>query len=170
MDKNALYPIYGMVHVPFWQTTTFYVVMILLFVVLLSSGAWYGIKKYRASKKTKLPAWDVALQELFEIEQLVGKGEILGKTFYFRLTWVFKRYLTDLYSFDVYGKTDDELLLYLEGAGLSYDLVQELKVIFEGSSAIKFAQQQAVQDRMRRDLAASVEFVKKTTPADDSTT
>ncbi len=165
MSKSGLYPIYGTCHVPFWQTTEFYVVVLGLCVVLFSVLLWYGAKKYRLSKKGCKEPWKTALNELEKIEKERVAGSVLGGTFYFKLTWVFKRYLSERYGFDVYGKTDEELLLYLEGAGLASKFVQDLSVIFEGSEVIKFAKEAVAQDRMERDLQASIEFIKNTTPS-----
>lgn len=164
MDENALFPIYGVWHVPFWQTTAFYIAVASFGGVVVLFFVLYGIKKFRASKQKKRLPWDRALDEFAQVEQLLAGKGILGKTFYFKLTWIFKRYLSERYGFEVYGKTDGELLLHLEGSGLASDLTQELAVIFEGSTAIKFANEQAMHDRMKRDLVASIEFIKKTVP------
>jgi len=167
MDDNSLYPIHGMRYIAFWQTTSFYVIVSVIGFFFLLFIIWYFIRKYRSSKSEVKSAWVVALEELNQIQkQLLGKG-MLGKTFYFRLTWVFKRYLSERYKLDVYGKTDDELMLYLEGSGLASDLVQDIRIIFEGSRTIKFANQKAAKERMDRDLKASIDFIEKTTPKSD---
>jgi len=167
MDENTLYPIHGMRHTPFWQTTTFYVIIFFVGILLLLGLIWFLIRLYKRSKKVVKPAWEIALEELQEIQkQLADKG-MQGKTFYFRLTWVFKRYLSARYKLDVYGKTDDELLLYLEGSGLAPDLAQDISVIFEGSKTIKFANEQAMKKRMERDIQASIDFIEKTIPKPD---
>lgn len=164
MDKNTLYPIYGMVHTPFWQTNFFYILIAIFGLLLLSLVIWFGLRKYRVPKKNKKVAWEVALEDLAAIESDLATKGMLGKTFYFRLTWMFKRYLSTMYKFDVYGKTDEELVLYLEGSGLATDLVDDLKAILEGSTVVKFANEQALKERMQRDLIASKEFIEKTIP------
>ena len=164
MDENTLFPIYGMRHIPFWQTKLFYTSVSAVVLCILFFVGWFIIKKFMKPKKEKRPAWEVALDELAEIEAQLSEKGMQGKTFYFRLTWMFKRYLSERYGFDVYGKTDDELLLYLEGSGLAPELVDDLKAILEGSSVIKFANEQALKERMQRDLVASSEFIKKTIP------
>ena len=164
MDENSLYPIHGMKHIPFWQTTTFYMVVGFVVIILSSFFVWYLFKRYRLSKQKTKSAWDVALEELDQIKEHFEKKGMSGKTFYFRLTWIFKRYLSGRYRFEVYGKTDEELLSYLEESGLASELVQDLNVVFEGSSTIKFANQQAAKERMARDLQVSIEFIKKTIP------
>ena len=163
MDKNNLFSIYGMWHVPLWQTNYFYGVLAIGGIFLMTLILWYGIKKYRASKRKGESPWDVALKELVDIEQTLSGKEMLGKTFYFRLTWMFKRYLNARYGYDVYGKTDGELVSFLEITGLAPNLVQDIRRIFEGSSVIKFANEQVVQERIRNDLVASITFIKKTT-------
>lgn len=167
MDKNGLFPIYGLEHVPFWKTKLFYYGLFFLGAVFISVVVWYLFKKYRSVKKEKRSAADIALKELAEIEKLVVDNKILGQTFYFRLTWIFKRYLHDHYGFDVYGKTDSELLLYLGSSGVDESLIHEIEIIFEGSSFIKFAKEQVVQVRMKKDLNNSIAFINKTSsPAD----
>ena len=166
MNTNDLYPMYGMWHQPFWQTTFFYVVVAGVLSLIFGAMAWFMIKRYRGSKQEKPLPWQTALAGLQELQRDLFQKSILGKTFYFRLTWVFKQYLHERYGFDVYGKTDQELFTYLEDAGLGTDLVHDLRVIFEGSLDIKFAHQEAVFDRMNRDLVMSLDFVKKTVPAE----
>jgi len=46
-------------------------------------------------------------------------------------------------------------------------LVQDLGVIFEGSTVVKFANEQALKDRMAKDLVLSREFIKKTMPSEE---
>jgi len=148
--------------VPWWQTNYFYGALAVIGIFLVTLVIWYGVRKYRSSKRKGEPPWDVALKELTDIEQtLAGKG-MLGKTFYFRLTWMFKRYINARYGFDVYGKTDRELISFLELVGFAPNLVQEIRLIFEGSAVIKFANEQAVQERIKNDLAASIAFINKT--------
>jgi len=160
VDKNALHPIYGIVYMPFWKTNIFFYILIALGVVFIAFFVFFFVS--RIPKNKKKSTYEVALQELSEIEKLLYEDNIFGKTFYFRLTWIFKRYLHDRYGFDVYGKTDKELLFYLESSGLSTDLVHDIQVIFEGSSFIKFAKGEVVLDRMKKDLKASKEFIHKT--------
>ena len=167
VNTNELYPMYGMWHRPLWQTTSFYVVIGVVLGLVIGLMAWYLFKKYKASQQRPTPPWQTAMDELLKLEQELTQKGILGKTFYFRLTWVFKRYLHERYGFEVYGKTDEELLMYLEGAGLATDLVNDLRVIFEGSLDIKFANQEAMIERLKRDLFMSMEFIKKTVPAEN---
>lgn len=164
MDKNALYPIYGIIYVPFWQTKIFYVISFIFCLLIVFFTGLFLFKRYKLSRSFKKPAWDIALEELLQIKKQLEKKEILGKTFYFRLTWVFKRYLSDMYRFDVYGKTDEELLLYIEGSGLDQELVQDLRSIFEGNVTVKFANERAASEMMNRDLSASINFIEKTIP------
>lgn len=168
MDTNGLYPIYDMWYIPFWQTKGFYTAVVVASVAVLAVVVWYGLKKYRASKRKRKLPWDVALNELGTIEKDLSQKGMLGKTFYFRLSWVFKRYLNERYGFEVYGKTDKELIMYLEGTGLSLDLIQDLKVIFEGIGVIKFANQEAVKERINRDLSMSVALIKRTIPTPEN--
>lgn len=170
MKANELYPPYGMWHRPFWQTTYFYVVVGLVLCLILGAVVWYLIKRYRAQQRKPGPAWQTALDELLKLQQELTQKGILGKTFYFRLTWIFKRYLHERYACEVYGKTDEELLLYVEGKGLAIDLVHDLRVIFEGSVDVKFANQEAMIDRLNRDIVMSMECIKKTIPAEHKTT
>ena len=164
MDANGLYPIYGMWHIPFWQTRGFYTAVIAVSVLSMMILFRYGIKKYRNTRKKRKSPWVSALDELTNMQQELMARGMLGKTFYFRLSWVFKRYLSERYGFKVYGKTDDELILYLEGTGLSVNFIQDLKVIFEGSTVIKFANQEAAKERMSNDLATSIALINKTIP------
>ncbi len=166
MNTNDLYPSYGMWHRPFWQAMSFYILLAIVASLILGVILWYVFKKYRAAQQQPLSPWQTALIELLKLKQELAQKTILGKTFYFRLTWIFKKYLHERYGFEVYGKTDEELFMYLEGVGLSTDLVDDLRVIFEGSLDIKFAHQEAMLDRLNRDLEMSLEFIKKTVPVE----
>lgn len=164
MDNNSLYPIYEILHVPFWKTKAFLISVSIVGFALFLFFLWFGIKKIRRNGYKKKQSWDIAFDEFSQIGKQLEALAISSKSFYFKLTWAFKRYLHGRYGFDVYGKTDGELFLYLEGIGFPAVLIQDLQIIFEGSSTIKFANEQAVLERMKRDLDLSVEFIKKTMP------
>ncbi len=162
MDKNTLYPIYEMIHVPFWQEKWFYIVLCvagLLFFFLLLVFAFYFYKKRFTSKG--IPVHVEALNELKKLEESLKK-DILSKTFYFKLTWILKRYLNGRYGYDVYGKTDSELITFLEKTSLNQELFEKVQLILTGSEVIKFANELAIEERMKADVKRSVEFVKNT--------
>lgn len=164
MNKHGLYDIYGSYHVPFWQTKAFYVSSGICFCLLLAFLIWQAWKKFRA-RKQMLPSWERALRELEQLKKSNVASVSQGKQFYCTLTSLFKKYLDERFGFDCQGKTDEELLSYLEQKEFPATLLNELRVIIMGSIIIKFANAQAIQEQIVLDLSRSVTFIRQTIPS-----
>ena len=160
---EELYDIYGTWHIPFWQTTAFYGVVGLFIGLLVLWIIWRLIKKY-IFKEKKQTAWETALKKLEQLRTQKIANAQYGKKFYNTLTSIIKQYLHDRFAFDVHGKTDEELLVYLEQKHFSSDLLEDVRAIAQGGTLIKFANVQAVQEQIDRDLERSIQLVKKTIP------
>ena len=158
-----LYDIYGTWHIPFWQTTTFYVVVSLLVGLVVLWIAWYFINNYRAKKQQRTP-WERALHSLEQLRSQKVVSVQHGKQFYLALTTIIKQYLHDRFNFDVLGKTDRELLMYLEHIHVAPDLVEDIRAIAQGGLLVKFANVQAVQEQVDKDFERAVLLIKKTIP------
>jgi hypothetical protein len=159
--QQELYGIYPMWHVPFWQTTTFYVLMALSIggALLIALIVW--IKHVRA-RKQQLMIWDKSLQELHDLRNQYGIAQ--AKEFYAVLSLILKKYLHGRFGYDVYSKTDQELLQYLATTSFPRELIEQLHSIIEGSVLVKFANAQAIQEQMQHDFNTSISIITKTIP------
>lgn len=162
IDKSGFYGIYGIWHVPFWQTMTFYISIGLISASFLIFFIWLFVKKRRA-KKMVITAWDEALRLLnaINIHELEKNH---GKEFYFTVTKILKEYFHARYGFDVLGKTDAEVLQYLMHHDFSHELLPLLQHIFSGAVEVKFAHAYALKEQLERDLNSSIYIVKSSIP------
>jgi hypothetical protein len=164
-EKTGLYDNYGLWHVPFWQTDTFYMIvkmsgcLVGLVAIILLYKAY---KNYQ--KRKKAPAWVIALQELNQLEKEHKVNVGHGKEFYGTVTTLLKRYLHQRFGYDLIGKTDDEVLHYLAKSHSDLLLVEDVKTIFMGSVVIKFANADAAQDQIDHDYRLAALIVNQTIP------
>ncbi len=166
LDKQTnLYNNYDIWHTPFWQTNTFHILIGIIIFLFFCVIMWLLIRAYKKRKaQCVLTPWEKALQEL---DQLCKSGFInasQGKTFYLAATSIIKTYLKDRFNYDVLGKTDDEVIIYLKNKKFSLHLIQTLENIFKGAVYIKFANTQAVQEQIKQDFTKTLELIKKTIP------
>jgi len=171
VDKNMLnpkdlYPIYGLWHKPFWQTTAFYVIVIsvLSFLILLIS--WFLIKKY-LRKKYKKMAWQKALSDIDELKKLLEQNKVSSQGFYLSLTEIIKRYLFGRYGYDLFGKTDVQVIQFLEENKFNPKLLESMKIMSQSMELIKFAKASTVKEVMEKDIARSIDLINKTIPTSD---
>jgi len=169
MNEHGLYAIYDAWHVPFWQTKTFFMLLLTIGLLILCVLIGLVIKRYR-SLKIVLSPWEHALLRLESLKKNNQATADKGKEFYGTLTSVLKRYLHERYGLDKHEKTDEEFLRYLEKKEFSSDFLVDLHLIFSGSTTIKFANMQAIQTQIDRDLALAISFVSRTIPASTKTT
>ncbi len=150
MNEHGLYDIYGMWHVPFWQTQTFMRLMGLLFVTALCILVWFIAKRLRTTTKP-LTAREQALRALQQLEQSSMTVQN-AKEFYFQLTMILKKYLSAAYGYALTDKTDTESITYLTDHTFEPNKLEEVRTVFSGIQVIKFANAQAAQEQMVRDL------------------
>jgi hypothetical protein len=163
MAQNQLYDIYPTWHVPFWQTTWFFWLMMLIGSIILAALITGFIMWKRKYKKPKT-AWEQALSAL----NLLGQRAMHpreSKEFYTQLTSILKRYLQERYEIPVMGKTDQELIASLESLDVLKDAPVLLQEVIEGSTIIKFANVQSGQERMHQDLDRCRVFITTTIPS-----
>jgi len=156
-----LHDIYGMIHVPFWQTPIFYGLLgVLAIVVFILCG--YYIRRQRGRQSAH--AWQEALSALEQLERRGLSGGHQQKLFYSELTRIIKEYLQKRFGVSLTSKTDDELLILSSTLDITQEVRQELQDILDGVVFIKFAQAAAVRERMQRDLLAGKKLVNATRP------
>lgn len=161
---DQLFDIYGIVHVPWWQKPIVKYIQWLVVALIVMGIVTYSIKKILRRKKTLTP-WQQALESFGALKKGVMLNQREAKFFYTHLTSILKHYIFGRYGYDIYGKTDRELLSYLDDqVAFPRDLLPVLSEILDHASAIKFANLPGLVEQMERDLALSVTIVQATIP------
>ena len=159
--SKQISPIYELWHKPFWQTTWFYVLVITSIVLLVIFIIWFLVKKY-LKKKKKETAWACATRELEALKKLVWDNKISPQDFYLSLTKIIKRYLCNRFGYDLFGKTDQEVILFLEDQKINPELLESMRGMVDSMQLIKFANESTVKEVIEKDLAKSFDLVQKT--------
>jgi len=163
-EQTELYGNYGIWHRPFWQTTTFYMMIGAITFICFVLLCRLFIKKCRARRKKQvLPTWQRALEGLKLLQKNNKITPIHGKEFYLTVTAILKNYLQERFNLNLRGKTDAEVIAYLEKrANIDQKLLQIIHAVFNGSVMIKFANERAIQEQIELDFKRSVMIVKET--------
>jgi hypothetical protein len=159
MNAQGLYDIYGVWYVPVWYRPWFLWTVVGIGMVLFFLCAWYLIKRYRRKKKEEVPYWRVYVEQLSTLKQQNVATVERGRVFYGILTPLLKQYLHQRYGYDVTRRTDDETVTFLEQQQFNPQYLAQLKEIFQGGVYIKFANAQAVQQQIEKDLENSIRFI-----------
>lgn len=164
MERNELYDIYTVWHVPFWQTAIFKGVVALvvgaILLVLLARGARWLI---RITKRKSY--WQQALDDLAAIKKNYGDEIQDSKKFYSEIIAVLKHYFSQRFGCDFAGKTDYESILFLQSIDFNKEHVQVLEELVMAGSMVKFANQQALQDQVEQDWKRCCLLIQATAPS-----
>jgi len=164
-EKTGLYENYGLWHVPFWQTAKFQLAVKIAAAVLLCLVIALLVRKYlQYRKRKKLPLWDQALLNLNQLKKNNKVDVLHGKEFYVAASGILKNYFHDRFGYDVVGKTDAEVVDYLEKNHADEQTIQDMKMVLQGSEIIKFANAQAAQEQIEQDYVRAVAIITKTIP------
>ncbi|HEX4069295.1 MAG TPA: DUF4381 family protein [Candidatus Babeliales bacterium] len=164
-EKTGLYENYGLWHVPIWQTEKFQLGMKIAAGLLLFLVVAYGVRKYmQYRKRKKLPLWDQALAHLNQLKQEHKVDVVYGKEFYVTVSVLLKKYFYDRFGYDVIGKTDDEMIQYLQEHYPDAQSIDDIKALLQGSVIIKFANVQAAQEQIDHDYVRSIAIITRTIP------
>lgn len=169
-EKTGLYGNYGLWHTPFWQTQTFcfislFVLGILIFIFVILLYRSYILRR----KNKKLSSWDQALYDLRRLSDEQKVNAEHGKEFYVATTTILKTYLHQRYGYQVLSKTDDEMVRYLQNTNFDNLLIGKIDQVLQGSTIIKFANQQAAQQQINSDYETVISIIKNTIPKEKST-
>lgn len=164
MDKNGLYDIYSVWHVPFWQTSWFYWTMICLAIVLCVVLRWGAYRWYGLRNKQPITPWQKALRSITKLQNKTYATQQEGKQCYFVLTTTLKQYLEERFAYPIAHKTDEEVAAYLEQQQLEQNIKKNVQEILRGCLLIKFANEQAVNEQIQKHLALAKETVVSTIP------
>jgi hypothetical protein len=161
---DQFYDIYNVWHLPWWQHSFVKIGLGVLLVLLIATVIMQVIKKNMRKIKS-IPAWQEALRDFDRLGSSDMLNEYKAKIFYTRLTVVIKQYIHKRYGFDIEGKTDREILAFLdEQIVFPRDLIAVLQDILDHAGSIKFANCAGLLEQMQRDLALSVRLVKESMP------
>ena len=164
LDEKGFYDIYSIWHVPFWQTRTFYLSSMLLVLTLLLVFAWFFIQWYRRKMATPLTAWEIALNHINQLQAKNYQTKESGKQCYFIMTNVVKTYLISRYHYPLRGKTDEEMITYLEKNVHQRFIADNVKKLINGCEYIKFANESAMQEQIIEHLSLCDAMIRKTIP------
>jgi len=162
--KADLCDIYDLWHTPFWQTTWFFVVCIMIPITIVLGVTVYFVIRY-TSKKRIVPAWERALNELrsLKIDEDPSKDE--GKRFYFQLTEIVKKYIQERFDINIVGKTDKEVCGVLKEYSFTQPVMPLIDEIFSGVEFIKYADAQARVQQMHNNVDHAISIIEQTRPS-----
>jgi hypothetical protein len=161
IGDNELYPIYGLVGKPFWQTKIFYIILVSIFLLAFLFLTVFLIKKFK-KVLPKQQYWQISLSELSELKSMLLQDKISHKNFYLILTDIIKKYLFNRFGYDLFGLTDQELVKFLESKEFDKNLLENVKSMFLSMEVIKFANESTVKGLMEKDLLRCTDLVNKT--------
>ena len=156
-DEDGFYDIYGGWHIPFWQTKSFLLCVGVVTIIFIALIAWLIVKKIRSH--TRVPAWAIALEKLKVLGDQACSSKEEGKQAYFNLTDILKKYISARYSIPITSKTDEELILFLDKQEIPQKVKDIMQQIGEGCLLIKFADQQAMQEQIDKDVLGAIDLV-----------
>lgn len=161
-ESMQLYDIYGTWHTPWWQTTIFFISVLIIFSLFLCYLLWISLKKWR-DKRRQLTPWDRAL---FATDSLTKKSDYLEpKEFYSQLTAILRSYIAERYTCEIEGITDEELLIFLKTTEFPAPLLTTISKIFERAVASKFSARSLIpKSVLRDDILVSRGIVEQTIP------
>lgn len=164
-EETGLYENYGYWHIPFWQTHNFKMAVVICCIIVLLLLIGLIAKKYLDyRRRKKLPIWDQAFLELAQLKKAQKVTVQNGKHFYALVSLLLKRYLQDRFGYDLLGKTDSEAIDYLETQSFDTYLLEEFKVLLQGSQIIKFANELAAQEQIDQDYIRAFSIIQGTIP------
>jgi hypothetical protein len=164
-EKTGLYENYGLWHVPFWQTAKFQLGVKIAGAVIALIIVVFLVRKYvQYCKRKKLPLWDQALLDVSNLKKEHKVDVVHGKEFYVSVCAILKNYFGNRFGYDIAGKTDAEVIDYLQKKHPDEQTVEDMKMVLQGSEIIKFANAQAAQEQIEQDYVRAVAIITKTIP------
>lgn len=150
-----------------WREYLLYI-LIALGAIIITVLAWWLFKKYYKKKDAakeainrKKTAHEWALKELQKLEQEKIWQEN-PKTYYSRLTDIFRRYLEYRFSVSAMESTTDEIDIMLTRDDISGEAKKELVSLLKLADLVKFAKLLPLPEQNKNALNTTREFVKTT--------
>lgn len=146
-EEPKLYDIYGVEYEP-WFLQLWFIYTVIGAVLLLT-----GYLVYRWYSKRKKPDIPYTAQILNQLDSLQKSDWSDHKQFYIQLTSLLKEYFQHRYDKQFGGTTDSECLVVLQTDKFIPEWISSrFEALIEGVMFVKFANAQAVQERMQKDL------------------
>jgi len=167
-EQVELYDIYGMWHVPFWQTAFFYYIVGGCGILLCGIAFYYCYRWYKRRTK-KVPYWLVSQRALDELSGSSLNTVNCADLFYSRLLVILKQHLSAHFNHDFIGATDQECIQMLRRIGEKGPLGDTVKEITERTETIRFARDTALKEGMQTDLQkiySIVQTVRRQSPVE----
>lgn len=164
MQGQELIDIYGVWHVPFWQTSAFKAALL----IPVCCGLFFLLRVIMRRKRTVmcLTPWEQALQDLYALQKQGMDRPEHAQELYLRLTVILKNYVYQRYNVPVQGKTDSEFVRFLYQKQFCPELIQQVQEIFSGMELIKFAREEVFAEQIKQDILRSIAFIEYTKPGD----
>ncbi len=174
LNPDLYYPPKGQMAPPFVFSDWILLIVCALLIAPAAWAAWIFLRRIRENKpiirkvkvEPKLPAHQVAINEIQHIkdEQLAQKAE--PKLYYTRLVDVLRAYIAERFGIDAMEMTSQEILSGLLRFG-DTEALGTLRSLFETSDLVKFAK--LVPDMSEKDgnLLTALSFINKTREVED---
>lgn len=165
LNEQNLYALYGLIHVPWWQTKVFFVILALGACAALGL-AIAAYRAYRKKKSRKQTPWEIAILELKALSQTPAMTDAhKSNIFYGQLWWIIKKYLSSRYGLFLNGVTESEMIVLLSKQEDFPRRYQPLvKEVFDRAVLAKFSNDNQAHEMRAHDLDSVVRLVNDTVP------
>ncbi len=116
----------------------------------------------REKQAPKLPAHQVALEQIERIKLEKPWEMDQEKEYYTRLTDTLRTYIKERFGFNATEMTSDEIITHLMSVPESIEVFNELKSLFNTADLVKFAKWKPQMNENDYNLLCAVEFVNET--------
>jgi hypothetical protein len=140
-------------------------------ILLLIALVWYLLWRRKMNKpifplmkRVELPAWQVALQSLQDLDKqhLWQSGKL--KEYYTSLTDILRNYLLNQFSIEAMEMVTDEIMEAVKAADIAVDARTRLQLILHLADFVKFAKAQPSREENSHSLVNARLFVEETRP------
>lgn len=141
--KQKMYDIKGNIHVGYTFMEILPYIILLLIILALTYLAYYFWKKRKPKEKKvfipKIPPFDMAMQNLKELDEarLIKEGNV--KEYYVRLTNILRRYIEDELEIPAMESTTREIMAKIKHKKISKETKANIKELLKESDFVKFA-------------------------------
>ena len=141
-----------------------------LAVVAVIGVLWWGWRKRRRPQMVEtiipeLPPESVAMRALDDIGD---PRRLDGKTFYFRLSAILRRYAHGRFAVGAPEMTTEEFVPCIDRLPVEKELIQRLKQLCRAMDPVKYGDGRTSEKQMQTDLLFARTFVRRTTLAADT--
>jgi hypothetical protein len=141
--KQKMYDIKGNIHVGYtFMEILPYILLFLIVVALVFLGYYFWKKRQPKEKEIyipKIPPFDMAMQNLKELDnaRLLKEGNV--KEYYVRLTDILRRYIEDELNIPAMESTTFEIMGTLRNKDISKETKEKIEELLKESDFVKFA-------------------------------